>query len=124
MFSLQKLGQTAAIFFCALMLGSVSASAHSNLKRAEPAANSALKQTPAEVKLQFTEQLEPAYSSVTVEDKDGARVDNDDSRVDEENASQLRVSLKQLAPGTYTVIWRVLSVDTHVTEGRYTFQVE
>lgn len=113
-----------AILACALMLGAGVASAHSGLKRAEPAANSSLKRAPAEIKLQFTEQLEPAYSSVTVEDKDGERVDNGDARVDPVNASLLRVSLKQLAPGTYTVIWRVLSVDTHVTEGRYTFKVE
>lgn len=113
-----------AILACALMLGAGVASAHSGLKRAEPAVNSSLKRAPAEIRLQFTEQLEPAYSSVTVEDKDGERVDNDDARVDPANASLLRVSLKQLARGTYTVIWRVLSVDTHVTEGRYTFKVE
>jgi len=113
-----------AILACALMLGAGVASAHSGLKRAEPAVNSSLKRAPAEIRLQFTEQLEPAYSSVTVEDNDGERVDNDDARVDPANASLLRVSLKQLARGTYTVIWRVLSVDTHVTEGRYTFKVE
>jgi copper resistance protein C len=28
-----------------------------------------------------------------------------------------------LAPGSYKVIWRVLSVDTHVTEGDYKFRV-
>lgn len=113
-----------AILACALMLGAGVASAHSGLKRAEPAVNSSLKRAPAEIRLQFTEQLEPAYSSVTVEDKKGQRVDNDDARVDPANASLLRVSLKQLVPGTYTVIWRVLSVDTHVTDGRYTFKVE
>jgi methionine-rich copper-binding protein CopC len=34
------------------------------------------------------------------------------------------VTLPPLAPGTYTVIWRVLSVDSHITEGRFTFRVE
>jgi methionine-rich copper-binding protein CopC len=34
------------------------------------------------------------------------------------------VTLPQLAPGTYTVIWRVLSVDSHITEGRFMFRVE
>jgi hypothetical protein len=35
----------------------------------------------------------------------------------------LRVSLPKLVPGTYRVTWRVLSVDTHVTEGDFTFAV-
>ena len=35
----------------------------------------------------------------------------------------LQVPLKPLRPGTYRVKWRVLSVDTHVTEGDFTFRV-
>ena len=33
------------------------------------------------------------------------------------------VSAPPLAPGRYTVHWRVLSVDTHVTEGTFAFTV-
>ncbi len=40
-----------------------------------------------------------------------------------DNAAQLRVPLKALSPGTYKVIWRVLSVDTHRTQGDFTFRV-
>jgi methionine-rich copper-binding protein CopC len=39
------------------------------------------------------------------------------------NTAQLRVPLKDLAPGTYTVIWRVLSVDTHRSKGEFSFRV-
>jgi methionine-rich copper-binding protein CopC len=35
----------------------------------------------------------------------------------------LHVALKPLSPGTYKVIWRVLSVDTHRTQGDFTFRV-
>ena len=35
----------------------------------------------------------------------------------------LKVSLPPLGPGTYRVAWRVVSVDTHVTSGSFTFQV-
>ena len=35
----------------------------------------------------------------------------------------MRVSLKSLSPGTYRVRWHVLSVDTHKTEGSFTFTV-
>jgi copper resistance protein C len=35
----------------------------------------------------------------------------------------LEVSVPALAPGRYRVVWRVLSLDTHVTEGDFTFDV-
>jgi copper resistance protein C len=105
-------------------LGVGFALAHSGLQRAEPPVESTLKRPPKELKLYFSERLEPAYSRVRVEDGQGARVDRDDSRVDRSNPLLLRVTLPPLAPGTYTVIWRVLSVDSHITEGRFTFRVE
>jgi len=97
---------------------------HSGLQRAEPPVESTLKRPPKELKLYFSERLEPAYSRARVEDGQGARVDRDDSRVDRSNPLLLRVTLPPLAPGTYTVIWRVLSVDSHITEGRFMFRVE
>jgi len=108
----------------AWVLGVGLAFAHSGLQRAEPPVESTLKRPPKELKLYFSERLEPAYSKVRVEDGQGGRVDRDDSRVDRSNPLLLRVTLPPLAPGTYTVIWRVLSVDSHITEGRYTFRVE
>jgi methionine-rich copper-binding protein CopC len=50
-------------------------------------------------------------------------VDKGDAHVDAGDATLLWVSLPSLAPGTYRVTWRVLSVDTHVTEGDFTFEV-
>ena len=46
-----------------------------------------------------------------------------DVQLDRADATLLQVSLPQLAPGTYRVAWRVLSVDTHVTEGDFSFDV-
>lgn len=85
---------------------------------------STLKRSPKEVKLYFSERLEPAYSKVRVENGQGARVDRDDSHVDRANPFLLRVTVSPLAQGVYTVVWRVLSVDSHITEGRFTFRVE
>ena len=84
---------------------------------------SAVRGSPAQVKLWFTQELEPAFSSVRVFDRDGRQVDKGDLRLDRADAALLQVSLPQLAPGTYRVAWRVLSVDTHVTEGDFTFDV-
>jgi hypothetical protein len=60
---------------------------------------------------------------VQVLDGNGKRVDKGDPQLDHTDATQLVVSLPQLAPGTYRVTWRVLSIDTHVTDGDFTFDV-
>ena len=97
---------------------------HSGLQRAEPQAESKLKRPPGEVKLYFSERLEHGYSTVRVHDARGAQVDRQDAHLDPANPRLLWVTLQPLQRGVYTVIWRVLSVDSHVTEGRFTFRVE
>ena len=56
-------------------------------------------------------------------DEKGAKVDKGDVQVDPNDGALLRVSLNPLPPGTYKVVWHVVSVDTHPTEGDFTFQV-
>jgi methionine-rich copper-binding protein CopC len=114
----------AAACIAALTAMSVSpAGAHARLDRAAPAAGSAVHGSPPQLKLWFTERLEPAFSKVRVLDRNGKQVDKGDPEVDRADAKLLRVSLPKLAPGTYRVKWRVLSVDTHVSEGAFTFDV-
>jgi methionine-rich copper-binding protein CopC len=109
-------------FASAMMFVSL-AGAHAFLDHATPAVGSAVRASPAQVKLWFTQKLEPAFSSVRVLDRRGKQVDKGDSQVDRADATLLHVSLPQLATGTYRVTWRVLSVDSHVTEGDFTFNV-
>jgi methionine-rich copper-binding protein CopC len=114
----------AAISALALLLGAVTGgSAHAVLERAEPRSGSTVRTAPAEVRLWFTENLEPAFSTIRVLDTRGQRVDRADGRVDTATSSLLRVSLPPLAAGAYRVIWRVVSVDTHVTQGDFTFAI-
>jgi methionine-rich copper-binding protein CopC len=108
---------------CALAIASF-AHAHAFLDHAAPAVGSAVHAPPPRVRLWFTQRLEPAFSTVRVQDAGGKRVDSGDSQVDRADPTLLQVSLPQLAPGTYRVVWRVLSVDTHVTEGDFTFDVQ
>jgi methionine-rich copper-binding protein CopC len=37
--------------------------------------------------------------------------------------SSFAVPVRKLAPGTYTVIWHVTSVDAHKTQGKFQFSV-
>jgi len=106
------------------VLTASAAAGHAVLQRAEPRVESKLKRAPEEVRLYFTERLEPAYSALRVLDDRGLQVDRRDSRVDRTNPALLRATLPPLPPGTYTVRWRVLSIDADVTEGDFTFRIE
>ena len=97
--------------------------AHAFLDHASPAVGSAVPTAPAAVTLWFTQDLEPAFSSVTVTNQAGQRVDLGNVQVPQGAPAQLQVGLRPLAAGTYTVRWNVVSVDTHPTQGTFTFQV-
>lgn len=101
----------------------VRAQAHAFLDHADPRVGSAVHAAPAELRLWFTQEIEPAFSSAQVYDAAGRRVDKGDPQVDSSDHTLLHVSLPALAPGSYKVTWRVVSVDTHVTQGDFTFQV-
>src|SRR5438046_6862084 len=103
-----------------LLLATGEAVAHALLDRAEPRVGNTVATAPHEVTLWFTQKLEAAFSSITVTNAAGERVDSGKTRV---SGSQMSVTLRAGGPGTYRVNWRVLSVDTHTTEGNFTFQV-
>ncbi|MGH7040108.1 MAG: copper resistance CopC family protein, partial [Stellaceae bacterium] len=96
---------------------------HAFLDHASPAVGSAVPTAPPAVTLWFSQDLEPAFSSVTVMNQAGTQVDLGNVRVPPGQPAELQVGLKPLPPGTYTVHWHVVSVDTHPTEGTFTFQV-
>ena len=97
--------------------------AHAFLKRADPAVGSTVQTSPSEVQIRFTENIEPAVSSVQVLDESGTEVDKHDLHLDRSDHALLHISLPKLGVGTYKVVWRVVSVDTHVTNGNFTFRV-
>lgn len=107
----------------ALLAGGTAAEAHAFLDRAVPAVGSTVKAAPAQLKLWFTEALEPAFSTIAVTDAAGQDVAQGKAGVDASDSKLLEVAVKPLAAGTYRVKWRVVSVDTHPTEGDFTFTV-
>ena len=109
-----------AIFPLLLLFASGEASAHAMLDHAEPRVGNRVATAPREVTLWFTQKLEPAFSTITVTDPAGKRADAGKSRV---SGNQMSVSLRPGGNGTYHVTWRVLSVDSHTTDGNFTFQV-
>jgi copper resistance protein C len=102
------------------LLAANEVSAHAFLDRAEPRVGNKVATPPHEVTLWFTQKLEPAFSNVSVTNAAGQRVDTGKPRI---SGTQMSVSLRPGGTGTYHVTWHVLSVDTHTTEGNFTFQV-
>lgn len=103
-----------------LLFAAGGASAHAMLDHAEPRVGNKVATAPHEVTLWFTQKLEAAFSTVTVTNAAGQRVDTGKTRV---SGNQMSVSLRAGGAGTYRVNWHVLSADSHATDGSFTFQV-
>lgn len=101
-------------------LASSSARAHAFLDHASPRVGSTVASAPHELTLWFTQKLEAAFSSVEVTGPNGAHVNAGKAQV---NGNTMRVGIKGAGLGTYHVHWQALSVDTHKTQGSFTFTV-
>jgi methionine-rich copper-binding protein CopC len=106
----------------ALFLRPAPASAHAFLDHADPRVGSSLSSPPPTITLTFTEGVEPAFSKIEVLDGDGKVVAV--GALEHPDDTALRVSLPTLRPGSYKVKWKVVSVDTHETEGTFQFSVK
>jgi copper resistance protein C len=109
--------------FVALFLISVgfatTVQAHAMLDHASPPVGGTVGSSPGQVTLYFTQQLEPKFSGAEVRNASGARVDKGKSI----SGNVMRISVGALPAGAYTVMWHVLSVDTHTTQGSFSFHV-
>ena len=103
-----------------LPLSVIAAQAHAFLDHASPLVGSTVASAPAEVVLTFTQNLEQSFSTVQVTGPGGARVDQGRASV---SGNTMRVGIKSVGPGSYRVQWHALSVDTHKTEGNFSFRV-
>ncbi|HEX2942014.1 MAG TPA: copper resistance protein CopC [Rhodopila sp.] len=119
---LARLGVTLAVAAAVGPLGQA-AWAHAFLDRASPAVGSQVATSPPTLSLRYSEPVEPLFSGVQVTNDKGERVDHG-KPVPQDGGRVLVVTLKPLPPGTYHVAWHVTSVDTHQTEGHFTFTVQ
>lgn len=100
------------------------ASAHANLVRSEPAAGAVLAQAPDELVLEFSEDLDPGFSSVKLLDATMVMVAEGPGVIDPTTPRVLRLALERLPNGTYSAVWKARSaVDGHITHGSVGFSV-
>jgi methionine-rich copper-binding protein CopC len=121
--SLQRLAALLGLSALLVLLPSAPALAHARLLETDPADGARLSQPPKQVRLSFNEPIEAEFNPVKVLDQQGKRVDQGNARVDPDDRKVAVADLKQLAEGSYTVEWRVISADTHPVNGTYGFAV-
>ena len=107
----------------ALSLAANSAFAHAQLEKATPGVGSTVASA-AELRLEFSEGVEPKFSGATLTGAGGA-VALGKPAVDPSDNKILIIKIeKPLAAGVYTVNWHAVSVDTHHTQGSFEFTVK
>lgn len=114
-------GIVAAMAAMLFSLGTTGAQAHAHIHQAVPAPGSIIRQAPDTIALTFNEAVEPAFSTIEILDAKGAHVEVGKVRSAQDDAKTLRIGAKLPGPGVYWVLWRVLSVDTHRSNGDFTF---
>jgi hypothetical protein len=112
-----------ALAFAGSLAAAGPAFAHAHLSRAVPPVGSTVSPAPTEVTLNFTEALEPHFSSIAVRNDTGERVDTAPLALAPGDGTRAFVPVRPLAPGLYHVEWHAVSVDTHRTEGHFDFTV-
>lgn len=112
-------------FLLPLALAAVpaAADAHAFLDHAVPPVGATVAAAPPQVELFFTQDLEPAFSGATIAAVDGRPVAAGAATVAPQNRAALVLRLPPLSAGTYKVSWHAVSVDTHRTEGSFSFTV-
>jgi copper transport protein len=110
--------------FTLLLLFSGVASAHALLARSDPPQNAILNQAPTQVRLWFTEEVNPALSKAIVVDPTNHELDKHDSHISSADPKEIDLGLSQLGPGAYIVIWHTVSAnDGHPAAGSFIFRV-
>jgi copper resistance protein C len=124
--SVSKARASAAGFVVAvgLTFTTIEAWAHTKLVRSDPVPRAVLRRAPVEIRLWFSERLESAFSRVELTDRFGNKVDDQTSHLSPADAKMLTLKLPRLEPGEYTVRYRVLSIDGHVLEASYRFNLK
>jgi methionine-rich copper-binding protein CopC len=110
----------------ALAFGTIASAAlaHAHVQKSTPAAGSTVTAPPTEIRLKFSEGVEPRFSAIALTGEAGASEATGKPTVDPADNSVLVATIPgSLKPGIYTVNWRAVSVDTHKTQGSFSFTV-
>lgn len=98
--------------------------AHATLIKSDPPRRAALTESPKHVQLWFNEEIESNYALITVLDSDGNSVSDEKPASVPDDLKSVVLAMPEIGPGSYTVEYRVLSIDGHVVESNYSFRIK
>ncbi|MEO3841610.1 copper resistance protein CopC [Streptomyces sp. B22F1] len=109
---------------CVLVPGATPAAAHAALTGTDPAEGSVVQEAPQAVTLDFSEGVQLADDAIRVLDPDGNDVTKGGAAHADGNTKTATTALRPGLPdGTFTVVWKTVSADSHPISGAFTFSV-
>jgi copper resistance protein C len=98
--------------------------AHAIMVKSQPVIDSTVAESPKQVDVWFNDKVGSEYKALAVIDSTGKRVDNKDAAQETFDQSHLYTTVTDLPPDTYTVRYRVVSLDTHIVTGKFKFTIK
>jgi methionine-rich copper-binding protein CopC len=117
----RALFRLASLTAIAMLLAAAPASTHSFPEQESPSAGQTMPSAPATVSIKYDAPIEHLFATLQVLDTDGKNMA--DQPTVSADGYTLSVKVPNLKPGSYTVKWGVVCVDTHHTNGSYSFTV-
>lgn len=98
--------------------------AHAIMVKSQPEADATVAESPKQVDVWFNDKVGSEYKALAVINSAGQRVDNKDIEQETFDQSHLFTTVTNLPPDTYTVRYRVVSLDTHIVTGKFKFTIK
>ena len=102
----------------------ISAFSHAIMVKSQPEQNSTITVSPKQIDVWFNDKVGSEYKAVAVIDSKGNRVDNKDIQQEMLDGSHIYCTVPTLPADTYTVRYRVVSIDTHIVTGKFQFTIK
>jgi copper transport protein len=99
------------------------ANAHAGLEESEPKPSSWLATSPTEIVLHFDESVGVVFARIKILDQDGNEVFEAKPTRDASDHTTVRANIDKLGDGTWVVVWRVASADSHPVQGSFAFSI-
>lgn len=100
------------------------ASAHAELDHSDPPADALLPASPPQITLYFTEEIEPSFSRVTLDDQTGRPIAGVTGNPGPAPTIMLVTIPRRLPNGTYSVVWHTVARDDgHASDGYFAFTI-
>ena len=95
-----------------------------SLDHAVPKVESEIDVPPTEIKVWFSDEIDPMFSTLEVDDCQGKQVDDGDTHQDPNDKKELIISIPtRIYNGDYTVVWKINTLGSKQNQGKFKFTI-